>query len=254
MAKRFAYELGRALRETGQALDRVGLRAIEKPIFKEPFSRHRPVMNLYEKHPWVQNGVFVAPNATVVGRVDIQAYSSVWYGAVIRGDNNEVDIGMYTSVGDRAVITTARSTEGHVVAGVSIGSYVTIGPGALLQSCTIEDSAVIGAGAVIMEGALVEKGAIVAEGAVVHPGRRIPAGQVWGGSPAAYLRDVSKGEAAHTEGDAEAVHDLATEHAYEFLPFTTAYQQAEKLGVTDNATAEINAAQQAYEKAARGQQ
>ena len=58
--KRLAYELGRALRETGSAIDRVGLRALEKPIFKEPFSRHRPVMNLYEKLV-VSMGVSGAP-------------------------------------------------------------------------------------------------------------------------------------------------------------------------------------------------
>ena len=70
---------------------------------------------------------FVAPNASVVGRVAIGTKSSVWYGAVIRGDLNTVTIGRYTAVKDRAVISTAKSVEGHVDAHVNIGDHVSIG-------------------------------------------------------------------------------------------------------------------------------
>lgn len=243
MLRRVFYELGRALRETGQAADRLGLRAIEKPVFKEPFSRHRTVMNLYDQHPIVSPDVFVAPNASVVGRVSIGSKSSVWYGAVIRGDLNTVTIGRNTAIQDRAVIHTAKSVEGHVEAVTHIGTNVIVGPGALLQSCIVEDEAVIGAGAVVLEGALIEKGAKVADGAVVHPGRRIPAGQLWAGNPAVFVRDLTKSELAEAEGHAEEVAELASEHAHEFLPYTTAYQQAEALGMeaSDKALAQIKA-------------
>lgn len=182
------------------------------------------------RHPWVENDVFVAPNASVIGRVDINTRSSVWYGAVIRGDLNAVDIGAYTAIQDRAVVHTAKSTEGHVAAATKIGNYVLVGPGALLQSCTVEDYAVIGAGAIVMEGALVEKHAKLEDGAVVHPGRRVPAGQVWAGNPAQYVRDVSKTEIASAEAHAEEVADNAAQHAHEFLPHGSAYLQAEKTG------------------------
>lgn len=167
--------------------------------------------------------MFVAPNASVIGRVDINQYSSVWYGAVVRGDLNDVSIGAYTSIGDRAVVHTTKSVEGHVTAGTVIGNYVSIEAGAMLQSCTIEDFAVVGAGAVVMEGALVEEHAQVAAGAVVHPGRRIPAGQVWGGNPAVYVRDLTKAELAGVQAHAEETAEAAKEHAYEFLPANTAY-------------------------------
>ena len=176
---------------------------------------------------------FVAPNAAVIGEVRIGSRSSVMYGAVLRGDLSALSVGSFTQIGDRAVIHTSKSVEGHVGSSVHIGNHVLVGPGALLQSCTIEDGAVIGAGAIVMEGAIVEKGAVVSEGTVVHPGRRIPAGQVWAGNPAAYVRDVTKTEAASVEGHAEEAADTAAEHAGEFFPFTTAYQQAERLGVTD---------------------
>ncbi len=105
------------------------------------------------------------------------------------------------------------------------------GPGALLQSCTIEDFASVGAGAIVLEGALVERGARVGDGAVVHPGRRIPAGQLWEGNPAVYARDLTKTELAEAEGHANEAADLAQEHSAEFLPYTTAYNAAETLGV-----------------------
>jgi carbonic anhydrase/acetyltransferase-like protein (isoleucine patch superfamily) len=187
-------------------------------------------MNLFDKHPVVANDAFVAPNASVVGNVTLGRRASVWYGAVVRGDLNAVYIGRNTSVGDRAVISTAKSVEGHVDASVVIGSHVQIGAGALLQSCIVEDGAVVGAGAVVMEGALVEKNARVAEGAVVHPGRRIPSGQVWGGNPAVYQRDVTKTELAEVEAHADATANNAAEHAHEFLPVQSAYLAAEQSG------------------------
>ncbi|CAE7917869.1 GAMMACA1 [Symbiodinium sp. KB8] len=218
-------------RETGQALDKVGLKVLNKPVFKESFSRHRAVMNLYEHHPDVSVDAFVAPNASVVGNVFIGMRASVWYGAVLRGDMNHIQIAPFASVGDRAVIHTSKSVEGKPAAVVKIGSHAVIGPGALIQSAIIENHAVVGAGAIIMEGAVVEEYARVAEGAVVHPGRRVPKGQLWGGNPAVFVRNLTKTEMAHHAVDAEAGADLAAEHKAEFLPANTAYLQAEALGV-----------------------
>jgi carbonic anhydrase/acetyltransferase-like protein (isoleucine patch superfamily) len=247
MFQRFWYEFGRCLRETGQALDRVGLRALEKPLYKEPFSRHRNVMNLYEQHPDISPDCFVAPNASVIGNVAMGRKASVWYGAVVRGDMNQVEVGPYSVVGDRAVLHTTKSVEGKPAAICKVGAYVQVGPGAVLQSCIVEDRAKIGAGAVVMEGALVEEYAQVAEGAVVHPGRRIPKGQLWAGNPAVFVRNLSQTEMAAHEPEAEESADLAGEHAHEFLPYTTAYQQAEALalGSVDKALAAIEADQTA---------
>lgn len=222
------HSFGRAVRETGQAIDRIGLIALEKPIFKEPFSRHRAVMNLFEKHPWTSADVFVAPSASVIGDVDINMRSSVMYGAVLRGDNNKIDIGAFTTIGDKAVISTVKTVEGRPDAVTRIGDYVTIGAGALLQSCVVESRAKIGAGAVVMEGAVVEEYAEVAPGAVVHPGRRVPKGQLWAGNPAVYVQDLSKSDMGHHEEDAQAAADLAVEHATEFLPVGSVYLDAEK--------------------------
>lgn len=131
----------------------------------------------------------------------------------------------------------------------SIELQLRTGPGAVLNSCTVEDQARIGAGATIMEGAVVESMAVVADGAVVHPGRRVPKGQVWifcscffsanleaqlwAGSPAQYVRDLSKGELSASKGEAEAVSDAAADHHYEFMEHSTAYKHAEELKATN---------------------
>jgi carbonic anhydrase/acetyltransferase-like protein (isoleucine patch superfamily) len=212
------FAAGRAASEAGAALDSLGLRALSVAAVKEPFSRHRPVSNLFGRHPAVENDVFVAPSATVVGRVVLQARASVGYGAVLRGDNAEVLVGRCSHVGDRAVLSTAAAVEGHVEPVLSVGNNVVIGAGALLQSCTVEDGAAIGAGAIALEGSLVEKAAQLAPGAVLHSGRRVPAGQLWAGNPAVFVRDLSKAELANAEGAAEAAAENAAMHAAAYPP------------------------------------
>lgn len=85
MLRRASHLLGVALRETGQALDRLGLVVAENEIFRDHLSRHRPVMNIYDKKPITAIDVFIAPNASVIGQVLLMGEVSVWYGAVIRG-------------------------------------------------------------------------------------------------------------------------------------------------------------------------
>lgn len=106
---------------------------------------------------------------------------------------------------------------------------MVVGPGAVLQSCTVESRAKVGAGAVVMEGALVEEFGVVADGAVIHPGRRVPKGEVWAGNPAQFVRKLSASEMAQLEEDAEAAADLAMTHNHEFLPGGSAYLDAEKV-------------------------
>jgi carbonic anhydrase/acetyltransferase-like protein (isoleucine patch superfamily) len=109
---------------------------------------------------------------------------------------------------------------------------VTVGHGAVLNSCTIEDEALIGMGAIVMEGAVVERRAMLAAGAVVGPGKRVPAGQLWAGNPAQFVRDLTEDEQEGFKKQAESYSALAAEHASEFPEFGTAYLQAERLSKT----------------------
>ena len=132
---------------------------------------------------------FVAETACLIGNVRIGAESSIWYGCTIRGDVNDVTIGKRSNIQDGTVIHVSSTTQGTYV-----GDDVTVGHMALLHACTIGDRAFIGMKACIMDDAKVEDGAMVAAGALVTPGTVVPAGQLWGGVPAKYMRDLTKEE------------------------------------------------------------
>ncbi len=139
--------------------------------------------------PTLGQNVWVADNATVAGDVHLGDESSVWFGVQMRGDVHEIRIGSRTNIQDNAVIHVTRN-----FSGTYIGNYVTIGHAAIIHAATIEDECLIGMGAIILDGAIVKTGAMVAAGAVVTPNKVIPTGQIWGGNPARYMRDLSQEE------------------------------------------------------------
>ena len=132
--------------------------------------------------PEISPACFVAENASVVGRVKIGADSSVWFGAVIRGDEDGITIGESTSVQDNAVL---HCDEGHPI---TIGNSVTIGHAAVVHGCTVKDNALIGMGAVVLNGAVIGENAVVGAGAVVRENDEIPAGAVAVGVPAKVVK------------------------------------------------------------------
>jgi gamma-carbonic anhydrase len=139
--------------------------------------------------PRVGDGVFVAPNAVVSGNVELGERASVWFNCLIRGDGNYIRIGTETNVQDGTIIHIATDRYPTI-----IGARVTIGHGAIIHACTIEDDCMIGIGAIVLDGAVVEHGAIVAAGAVVSPGKRVRSGEMWSGCPARFQRPVKPSE------------------------------------------------------------
>jgi carbonic anhydrase/acetyltransferase-like protein (isoleucine patch superfamily) len=174
MIRKVIAETGKCLRETGQALDRLGCRAMGDHVsFRETWSRHRKLMNLYNKRPVVAVDSFIAPNASVIGDVNIGDKTSVWYGAVIRGDVNKIRVGSISNIQDRVVIHASKpNKDGGFPTTTTIGDFVTVGHGAVLSSCVIENNVLIGPNALILDGALVESNSIIEPGSVVPPGRR----------------------------------------------------------------------------------
>jgi carbonic anhydrase/acetyltransferase-like protein (isoleucine patch superfamily) len=117
---------------------------------------------------------WVAPNATIVGDVRTGNHCTIWFNAVVRGDVNAISIGNYTNIQDGAVIhCTFEKTV------TTIGDYVSIAHNAIVHGCTIEDNVLIGMGAIVMDNAYIESGSIV------------PAGTIYAGNPAKYLKEVS---------------------------------------------------------------
>jgi len=172
--------------------------------------------------PRLATNTFVAENAVVIGDVAIGDHSSVWYGCVIRGDVNRIHIGARTNVQDGTVIHVNHDPRGDYreTGGgdpVWIGDDVTIGHMALIHACTIESGGFVGMRAAVLDGAVVEGGAMVAAGALVTPNKRVPAGELWAGSPAKKMRDLSAEERADLAYSARHYAHLAREYLNEGL-------------------------------------
>ncbi len=137
------------------------------------------------KMPTIHDNTFIAPNAVIIGNVEIGANTGIWFNCVVRGDMNEIRIGANTNIQDGTIIHVDSRTYGTY-----IGDNITVGHMCLLHACTLEDGCMVGMQATVMDGAVVERGALVAAGALVTPGKRVGADEVWAGSPARRLRDV----------------------------------------------------------------
>jgi carbonic anhydrase/acetyltransferase-like protein (isoleucine patch superfamily) len=136
------------------------------------------------KAPTVGPNVYIAKTAVVLGDVTLNAHSSVWYGAVLRGDINRIVIGEYSNIQDNAVVHLAEEFP------CLIGRWVTVGHSAIVHACTIEDECLIGMGATILDGAIIGAQSIVGANALVTMGTVVPAGSLVLGSPAKVVKSL----------------------------------------------------------------
>lgn len=138
--------------------------------------------------PAVPNSAWVAPNATLIGGVTLGEHVSIFYGAVLRADIASITIGDRSNIQDNVTM--------HVDTGVpaTIGAGVSVGHGAILHGCTVEDECLIGMGATVLNGAVIGTGSLVAAGAVVLEGTIVPPGSLVAGVPAKVRRELSAEE------------------------------------------------------------
>ncbi len=131
---------------------------------------------------------WIAPDATVLGRVKLEAMASVWYGAVIRGDRDAIEIGENTNIQDGCVL--------HADPGcpLTLGANCTIGHMAMLHGCSIGDNSMIGIGSVILNNAVIGRNCIIAARALIPEGKRIPDNSLVMGAPGKVVREVSAEE------------------------------------------------------------
>lgn len=139
--------------------------------------------------PQVADDAFVAPTATVVGDVQIGSESGVWFGVILRGDVNRIQIGRRTNLQDGTIVHVTSGTHPTV-----IGDGVTIGHGVMLHGCKIEDGCLIGIGAIILDGVVIGKSSMVAAGSLVAPGTVVPPRSLVIGSPARVKRELDESE------------------------------------------------------------
>jgi len=181
----------------------------------------------------VQYSSFVAPSASLIGNVEIWDNASIWYNVVIKGDVNLVRIGAFVNVQDNTTIHEALAPlslehDGSTI----IGHYTTIGHGCKLQACTIEEQCLVGMGSTLCEESYMETMSMLGAGSVLARGARVPKGELWVGNPAKFMRVLTEEEIDKMRDDAKAYWETAEQHKLEYyLPFGTAYLEAEKLGL-----------------------
>ncbi|HEY4952843.1 MAG TPA: gamma carbonic anhydrase family protein [Verrucomicrobiae bacterium] len=142
------------------------------------------------KKPKLGQGVYIARTATVIGDVTLGTHSSVWYGAVLRGDINHIVVGHHSNIQDNAVLHLADDFP------CILGNWVTVGHGAIIHACKVGDETLVGMGAVILDGAVIGRQSLIGARALVTQGMKIPPGSLVLGAPAKVVRQLSKEERA----------------------------------------------------------
>ena len=147
---------------------------------------------LGDREPTLPEGgeYWIAPNAVVAGHVILKKNASVWFGAVLRGDNEPIIIGENSNVQDNSVLHT------DIGSPLTIGDNVTIGHMVMLHGCTIGDGSLIGIGSIVMNGAKIGRNSLVGASALITEGKEFPDGTMILGSPAKVVRELAPEQAA----------------------------------------------------------
>ncbi|KAB3527672.1 gamma carbonic anhydrase family protein [Alkaliphilus serpentinus] len=164
---------------------------------------------LKNRIPEIHESCFVAETADIIGDVKIGENSSIWYKAVIRGDDQNITIGKNTNIQDNAVIHIS-----HLYSTI-IGDHVTIGHSAIVHACKVGNNTLIGMGAIILDGAEVGDDTIIGAGSLVPPGKKIPSGVLAVGSPAKVIRELTDEEKKSLLISAEKYVDYGNIHKVE---------------------------------------
>jgi len=155
------------------------------------------IRSYQHKHPLVGANCYIDPMAVVIGDVEIGADSSVWPGAVIRGDVNRIRIGARTSVQDASVLHVSHKRDSLPEGWpLLIGDDVTIGHKVTLHGCHLYNRILVGIGSIVLDGAIVEDNVIIGAGSLVPPGKKLKSGFLYLGSPCKQVRALTDDEIA----------------------------------------------------------
>ena len=161
------------------------------------------IVELDGVRPTVEEGAWLAPTAVLIGDVRIRDGTSVWYGAVLRGDFSHIEVGRGCSIQDNVVVHCARDLP------TVIGEEVTVGHGSILEGCIVEDGVVVGMGSILCQHARVERGAMLAAGSVLSERSTIRAGMLGAGVPAREKKPLVGVAAAWTRNSAREYQRLS---------------------------------------------
>ncbi|MFN1835058.1 gamma carbonic anhydrase family protein [Balneola sp. MJW-20] len=164
------------------------------------------------RSPQFNESVFVAPSADIIGDVTIGDDSSVWFNVTIRGDVNFIKIGDRSNIQDNVCIHVMNQTGPTI-----IGNEVTVGHGAIIHGCTVNDRVLVGMNVTILDEAVVESDVIIAAGSLVAPGKTLESGYMYMGSPAKATRKLTDDELASIP-----------KYSENYVKYSRAYRQIDK--------------------------
>lgn len=147
-------------------------------------------LQLGDTRPRTGDGAWIAPGAAVIGNVILGAGSSVWFGAIVRGDNEPIVIGAHSNIQDGSVLHSDPGSP------LTIGAGVTVGHKVVLHGCTVGDNSLVGIGAVVLNRAVIGRDSLVGAGALVPEGKVFPEGVLLLGQPARVVRALEPEEIA----------------------------------------------------------
>ncbi|BBN87512.1 gamma carbonic anhydrase family protein [Azospira sp. I09] len=166
-----------------------------------------PIYKIDQKTPQIAASAWVAPNATVIGDARLGDNVSIWWNAVLRGDNDPIHIGANSNIQDGSVLHTDEGVPMH------IGANVTVGHMVMLHGCTLGDNSLIGIGSVILNRAVIGKHSIVGANTLIPEGKVFPDGVLIVGSPGKVVRELSEEEKARLQKSADHYVDNARRYA-----------------------------------------
>ena len=165
------------------------------------------IYQLEDDVPQVHATAWVADSAEVVGRVTLGENASIWYGAVLRGDNDRITVGANSNVQDGSVLHTDHDVP------LVIGQNVTIGHQVMLHGCTIGDGSLVGIQSIVLNGAKIGRNCLVGAGSLVTEGKEFPDGVLIVGRPAKVVRELTPEQIANLQGSAAHYVHQAQRHA-----------------------------------------
>lgn len=149
---------------------------------------------------------FIAESSDIIGEVTLKEGANIWYGAVLRGDINKIEIGKYTNIQDNASLHNDSNNP------LIIGNYTTVGHNAVVHGCTVGDSCLIGMGAILLNGAVIEDNCLIGAGAIITEGMYIPKNSLVLGAPAKVRRLLSEEEIRGIKDNATSYYNLWKEN------------------------------------------
>lgn len=161
----------------------------------------------YEGHePNIHETCYISSNATIIGKAILEKNVNIWYGTVVRADDNYVTIGENTNIQDNSTIHISSEYE------TRIGKDVTVGHGAIVHACTVGNNVLVGMGAIILNGAKIGDNVIIGAGSLIAPGKEIPSNTLVMGSPAKVVRQLTQEDIERIRKSAQDYINLANKH------------------------------------------